>query len=52
MNGARLVHELRTKAQEGLADADSLRYAVSARETITNLPPDAIGITAADIFTP
>jgi hypothetical protein len=51
VNGARLVHGLRTKAQDGLADADSLRYIVCARETITVLPPDAIGITAADIFT-
>jgi AAA+ ATPase superfamily predicted ATPase len=52
VNGARLVHGLRSKAQNGLADPGALRYAICARETITALPPDAIGITATDIFSP
>lgn len=52
VNGARLVHELRSKAQSGLTDPAALRYASSARETITVLPPDAIGVTATDIFGP
>lgn len=52
VNGAQLVHELRSKVQEGLADPDALRYAICARETITTLPSGAMGVTAADIFNP
>lgn len=52
VNGARLVHELRSKAQNGLADPAALRYAICAREAITALPSDAIGVTAKDIFSP
>ncbi|MBO0802528.1 MAG: ATP-binding protein [Nocardiopsaceae bacterium] len=51
VDGGRIVEDLRAKAA-GLADPDSLRYAVCARETVTRIPEDTIAVTAADIFEP
>lgn len=50
VDGARIVRDLRRKASAGLADPEGLRYAVCAREAVTRLPREALGITAADMF--
>jgi AAA+ ATPase superfamily predicted ATPase len=52
VDGSRIVSDLRAKAALGLADPETLRYAVCARETVTRLPPGALAITADDIFSP
>lgn len=52
VHGGRIVHDLRAKVAVGLADPDSLRYLVCAREEVTRLPEDVLAVTAADIFDP
>ncbi len=51
VDAARIRRGLERKAAE-LADPDTLRYAVCARQALINLDDDVLGITAADIFTP
>lgn len=51
-DAGRLVRTVRAKATRipGVSDVDELRIAVSARERLDNLPADAIGVTAEDVF--
>jgi hypothetical protein len=51
IDASRLVHGLRAKAAAGLADPDTLRYAVCGRDAVIKVPEDVLVITAADIFT-
>jgi hypothetical protein len=49
-DAARLVRILEQKARALPKRADELRYAVCARQTLTNVAHDVLAITAADIF--
>lgn len=49
-DGGRLVRELERKASALPLLAPDLRYAVCARERITDAPVDTMTVTAADIF--
>jgi AAA+ ATPase superfamily predicted ATPase len=49
-DAGRLCRVLAAKAQSLPKRAADLRYAVCARERLTNVPSDALAITAADIF--
>ena len=49
-DASRLCRVLAAKAQSLPNRADDLRYAVCARERLTDVPADALPITAADIF--
>jgi uncharacterized protein len=49
-SGTRIVRELERKASALPLLAPNLSYVVCAREHITNLPPAATAITAAEIF--
>ncbi|HVA43607.1 MAG TPA: ATP-binding protein [Acidimicrobiales bacterium] len=48
-DASRLVAELRAKAA-GLGELPDLRYAVCARERLTNVPSGVLAFTAQDIF--
>ncbi|MGH8909664.1 MAG: DUF234 domain-containing protein [Egibacteraceae bacterium] len=48
----RLVHALRRKAATVAKDPDQLTYVIAARESVHDLPPQTIAVTAADIFAP
>jgi uncharacterized protein len=50
VNGARIVGELERKSSALPLLAPNPTYAICARERITNLPPAATAITAAEIF--
>jgi AAA+ ATPase superfamily predicted ATPase len=49
-NGTRIVRELERKASALPLLSPTLNYAICARERVTNLPPAATAIIAADIF--
>ena len=49
-DAGRLVRTLTQKAQALPRRAETLRYAVCAREELRNVPPDTLTLTAADIF--
>jgi len=49
-DAGRLCRVLAAKAQALPNRAPDLRYAVCARERLTNVPRDALAVTAADIF--
>lgn len=49
-DAARLVRALEQKAQALPRRAETLRYAVCAREDLRNVPVDTLALTAADIF--
>jgi AAA+ ATPase superfamily predicted ATPase len=49
-DASRLSRVLAAKAQALPNRADDLRYAVCARERLTNVPRDTLAFTAADIF--
>lgn len=49
-NGGRLVRELERKAGALPLLAPDLRYAICARERLTNVPSTSLALTAADIF--
>ncbi|WP_268245609.1 DUF234 domain-containing protein [Planomonospora parontospora] len=52
VNAARIRAGLAAKATHLAADPDDLRYAVCARESVTNADADVLSVTAADIFSP
>ncbi len=52
VNAARIRAGLVAKAAHLAADPDDLRYAVCARESVTNADADVLSVTAADIFSP
>lgn len=49
-DAGRLCRVLAAKAQALPKRAPDLRYAVCARERLTNVPRDALPVTAAEIF--
>jgi hypothetical protein len=49
-DAGRVCRVLAAKAQALPNRAPDLRYAVCARERLTNVPPDALAVTAAEIF--
>lgn len=49
-DGGRLVRELERKSSSLPLLAPELRYAICARERLTNVPPTTLALTAADIF--
>lgn len=49
-DAGRVCRGLAAKAQALPRRATDLRYAVCARERLTNVPDDAVGVTAGDIF--
>jgi hypothetical protein len=49
-DAGRVCRVLAAKAQALPNRAPDLRYAVCARERLTNVPADALAVTAADIF--
>jgi uncharacterized protein len=51
VDAARIVRDLQRKSG-ALGAADELKFAVCARETVTNGAADVLAITAADIFAP
>ena len=50
VDARRVLADLTEKAGWLADDPSTLRYAVGARETVTNAPADAYAVTAADIF--
>jgi uncharacterized protein len=50
VDGARVVRELERKAEALPSVAGDMRYAVCARERVSNAPPETLEITAQDIF--
>lgn len=51
VNGGREVARLAAKAA-ALGDVDDLRFAVCAREQVTDAPPGTLPVTARDVFAP
>ena len=49
-DGARIVRGLERKAYQPPQRREWLRYAVLARDNVTHVPPDALVLTARDIF--
>lgn len=52
VNGDRLVRQLRRKIESGFGDTEGVRFVIAARDEVENLPPDAIAVTASDVFAP
>lgn len=52
VDGGRLLSALRRKAASLTAEPDVLTYVVAAREGVRDLPAQAVGVTAAEVFAP
>jgi uncharacterized protein len=50
VNAGRIITALAGKAAHLAEDVEELRFAVCARDEITQAPPGTLRVTAADIF--
>ncbi|CAN5847837.1 hypothetical protein BH23ACT10_BH23ACT10_23920 [soil metagenome] len=52
VDGPRLLLALQRKSAHVAHDPDALTYVLAARETVRDLPPGAVAVTAREIFAP